>query len=68
MDLVGKVIGVAIGLSVALSCLVSVITPAIYQAQQDDNLTDYAALIGIIVLVFIAGLVLYAWRVLGGKQ
>jgi high-affinity Fe2+/Pb2+ permease len=66
-DFVGKIIGISIGLSVAVTCLINVIAPAIVDAQGDDNLSTYAAIIGIILLVFVAGLVMYVWRELSAR-
>jgi len=62
-----KVIGVAISLSVALSVLASIIAPAVVDAQTDDNLSSYAVMIGIILLVFVAGLIMYVWNEFGKK-
>lgn len=61
-DFTDKVVGVAVGLSIAISLLVSTIAPTIIDAQADDNLSAYAAIIGIILLVFIFGLVMYVWK------
>ena len=61
-DFTDKVVGVAIGLSVAITLLTTVIAPKIVEAQADPNLTAYAAIIGILLIVFVFGLVLYVWN------
>lgn len=61
-DFTDKVVGVAVGLSIAVSLLISTIAPQIVEAQADENLSTYAAIIGIIMLVFIFGLVMYVWK------
>lgn len=64
-SLTNKIIGVAIGLSVSLSVLTSVLAPAIVDAQADSNLTAYVAVIGLILLIFIFGLIMYIWKEMG---
>lgn len=61
-DFTDKVVGVAVGLSIAISLLISTIAPQIVDAQADENLSAYATIIGIIMLVFIFGLVMYVYR------
>jgi len=61
-DMADKVIGLSIGLSVAITALISIIAPKIVEAQGDANLSAYAVALGLIILIFIFGLVMYAWR------
>ena len=61
-DFTSRIVEMAIGLAIALGVLTGAIVPAVVKAKNDPNLTDYALIIGLILLIFVFGLVLYVWH------
>ena len=61
-EFTNRVVEMAIGLAIALGVLTGAIVPSIVTAQNDSNLSTYASILGLIVLIFVFGLVLYVWH------
>jgi len=61
-DFSSRVVEMAIGLAIALGVLTGAIVPTIVQAQNDSNLSAYATILGLVILIFVFGLILYTWH------
>jgi hypothetical protein len=67
MSMGDKFIDMVLTLAIVLTVLTGFLVGLIYRASQDENLTAYAGLIGLIVVIVIIGCVRYAWKTFSGK-
>jgi uncharacterized membrane protein len=67
MSMGDKFIDMVLTLAIVLTVLTGFLVGLIYDAGQNENLTAYVGLLGLIVVIVIIGCVRYAWKTFSSK-